>query len=119
METFTRFLYEFLSQFFSGIITMLKGLGSGIGQIFDIKSYQNILDGYKNDLSMPEWVLVVIAILLMLILVALVIALIYLLIRKYLKFRKQAIKEEKERKKASKVEKNKKKKENKEEGGNK
>ena len=43
METFTRFLYEFLSQFFSGIITILKGFGTGIGQIFDIKSYQNIL----------------------------------------------------------------------------
>ena len=91
METFTRFLYEFLSQFFSGIITILKGLGSGIGQIFDIKSYQNILDIYKNDLSMPEWVLVVIAILLVIIIIVLVIALIYLLIRKYLKFRKQAI----------------------------
>lgn len=91
MDTFTRFLYEFLSQFFSGIITILKGIGTGIGQIFDIKSYQNILDVYKNDLSMPEWVLVVMAILLILIMVALVIALIYLLIRKYLKFRKKAI----------------------------
>ena len=91
METFTRFLYEFLSQFFSGIITMLKGLGTGIGQIFDIKSYQNILETYKDDLSMPEWILVVVAILSILILIVLIFALIYLLIRKYLKFRKQAI----------------------------
>lgn len=91
METFTRFLYEFLSQFFSGIITILKGIGTGVGQIFDIKSYQNILDVYKNDLSMPEWALVVMSVLLILIFIALVIALIYLLIRKYLKFRKKAI----------------------------
>ena len=91
METFTRFLYEFLSQFFSGIITILKGFGTGIGQIFDIKSYQNILDVYKDDLSAPEWVLVVMAILIILILVVLIFVLIYLLIRKYLKFRKQAI----------------------------
>ena len=94
METFTRFLYEFLSQFFSGIITILKGFINGIGQIFDIKSYQNVLNTYKNDLSAPEWVLVVIAILCILILLALVVALIYLLIRKYLKFRKQAISQE-------------------------
>ena len=91
METFTRFLYEFLSQFFSGIITILKGIGTGVKQIFDIKSYQNILDVYKNDLSMPEWALVVMSVLLILIFIALVIALIYLLIRKYLKFRKKAI----------------------------
>ena len=91
MDTFTRFLYEFLSQFFSGIITILKGFGDGISQIFNIKSYENILENYKNDFSMPEWVLVVIAILCILIFLALVLALIYLLIRKYLKFRKQAI----------------------------
>ena len=91
METFTRFLYEFLSQFFSGVITMLKGFGTGIKQIFDISSYQNILNTYKDDLSLPEWGLVVIAILSILILVILILVLIYLLIRKYLKFRKQAI----------------------------
>ena len=91
METFTRFLYEFLSQFFSGIITILKGIGTGIGQIFDFKSYQMILDAYKNDLSMPEWILVGIAILCLVLLVGMVLLLIYLLIRKYLKFRKQAI----------------------------
>ena len=94
METFTRFLYEFLSQFFSGIITILKALGTGIGQIFDIQSYKNILQTYKNDLSMPEWILVVIAILSIIILVVLIFALIYLLIRKYLKFRKQAVNQE-------------------------
>ena len=43
MDTFTRFLYEFLSQFFSGIMIALKGIGTGFVQIFDIKSYQNIL----------------------------------------------------------------------------
>ena len=83
METFTRFLYEFLSQFFSGLGTIISGIGQGIGQIFDIKSYQTILEAYKNDLSMPEWILVGIAILLLLVLVGLAILLIYLLIRKY------------------------------------
>ena len=91
METFTRFLYEFLSQFFSGLITILGGIGTGIGQILDIKSYQNILEAYKDDLTMPEWILVGAAILILLILIVLIFVLIYLLIRKYLKFRKQAI----------------------------
>ena len=73
------------------LITILKGIGTGIGQIFDFKSYQMILDAYKNDLSMPEWILVGIAILCLVLLVGMVLLLIYLLIRKYLKFRKQAI----------------------------
>ena len=94
MDTFTRFLYEFLSQFFSGFLTILNGFGKGIGQIFDIKSYQNILSAYQGDLSMPEWVLVGISIFCLLLLIFLIFVLIYLLIRKYLKFRKQAIKQD-------------------------
>ena len=33
METFTRFLYEFLSQFLSGLWTIVSGIGNGIKQI--------------------------------------------------------------------------------------
>lgn len=91
MDTLTRFLYEFLSQFFSGLISIVKGFTTGITQIFDIASYSKILDNYKNDFSMPEWVLVVLAIVCVVAFVALAIGLVYLLIRKYLKFRKQAI----------------------------
>lgn len=91
METFTRFLYEFLGQFFSGIISILKGFGTGFKQILDIKSYQYVIDTYKDDLSMSEWALVIIAIGSLLIVLVLIFVLIYLLIRKYLKFRKQAV----------------------------
>ena len=94
MDTFTRFLYEFLSQFFSGIMITLKGIGTGFVQIFDIKSYQNILDAYKDDLSLPEWALVIASIFCILVLIVLIFVLIYLLIRKYLKFRKQAVKQD-------------------------
>lgn len=94
MDTFTRFLYEFLSQFFSGIMIALKGIGTGFVQIFDIKSYQNILDAYKDDLSLPEWALVIASIFCILVLIVLIFVLIYLLIRKYLKFRKQAVKQD-------------------------
>ncbi len=91
METFTRFLYEFLEQFFSGLIGVAKALGECLKQMFDLKAYQNILNTYKGDLSTPEWVLVIISILCILILIALVVGLIVLLVRKYMKFRRQAI----------------------------
>ncbi len=57
MGTYTRFLYEFLAQFFAGLITILGGIGKGIGQLFNIPGYAKIIDHYKNDFSMAEWVL--------------------------------------------------------------
>ena len=54
MEVFTRFLYAFLSQVFLGFTTMLKGIGTGITQLFDIKTYQEVLNTYKGDLSRSE-----------------------------------------------------------------
>lgn len=94
METFTRFLYEFLSQFFLGIYTALKGIWDGIVQIFNIESYKRILENYKNDLSISEWILVALAIGIIIIFICLIILLIYLLLRKYLRFRKAAIEQD-------------------------
>lgn len=94
MDTFVRFLYEFLAQFFSGFANILEGFGAGLKNMFDIKSYKTIIDTYKGDFSGPEWLLVVFAIAIIIIFFALLICLIYLLIRKYLKFRKQAISQE-------------------------
>lgn len=91
METFTRFLYEFLNQFFSGFIGMFKGIGEGFAQAFNFKRYQEILNNYKGDLSMPEWLLVGISIALIIIFIAAIILLIYFLFRKYFKFRKTNI----------------------------
>ena len=91
MDTFTRFLYEFLNQFFSGFIEMFKGIGAGLAQAFNFKSYQDILNTYKDDLSMPEWLLVGISIALLIIFVAAIILLVYFLFRKYFKFRKTSI----------------------------
>ncbi len=94
METFTRFLYEFLAQFFSGIGEIFKGLWGGITQIFNFGAYKDILGHYSEDFSIPEWILVIIAIVLLVGVVALVIFLLYLLLRKYLKFRKAAIEQD-------------------------
>ena len=53
METFTKFLYDFLGQFFSGIGTMFSGIGKGIQMALNIGSYSEIIGKYKNDFSMP------------------------------------------------------------------
>lgn len=94
MKTFAKFLYEFLSQIFLGFASILNGLWTGIKQIFDIKTYRNIIELYKSDLSLPEWALVAISMVFIIIFLGLIVALIYLLIRKYFKFRKQTIEQE-------------------------
>ena len=94
MGTYTRFLYEFLAQFFAGLITILGGIGKGIGQLFNIPGYAKIIDHYKNDFSMAEWVLVVLAVIAVVVVVGMGFALIFFLIKKYLRFRAKVVKQE-------------------------
>ena len=94
MEKFFRFLYEFLSQFFSGLNSIVMGLINGIGKIFDFKAYLNIVNYYKNDFNMPEWFLVGLAILIMIIVLGLIFLGGYFLLRKYIRIRKSLVDQE-------------------------
>ena len=82
METFTKFLYDFLGQFFSGIGTMFSGIGKGIQMALNIGSYSEIIGKYKNDFSMPEWILVAISIGLIVFFFVLIGLLIFFIIKK-------------------------------------
>ena len=94
MDTFIRFLYEFMSVFFNGLFTIFKGIVSGFMQMFDFSEYLYIIQFYKNDFKMSEWVLVIIAIVVLAILLVLILALLYLIIRKYKKYRKTLVEQE-------------------------
>ena len=94
MDTFFRFLFEFLSQFFNGVLDILMGFVNGFGKMFNIMEYIKIIDFYKNDFSGPEWLFVVLAIILVLALMAGIILLIYFFIRKYIRFRKTLVEQE-------------------------
>ena len=39
METYTKFLYAFLSQIFLGFTSMLEGIKTRFTQLFDMKAY--------------------------------------------------------------------------------
>ncbi len=94
MNTFFRFLYEFLGQFFLGIWKIIQGFYQGILQMFNVKGYAGVVEFYKNDFSGAEWIFVTIAILLILIFLALFIFLFYFIIRKYIRFRKTLVEQE-------------------------
>lgn len=94
MDTFFRFLYEFLSQFFNGIFTILRGIISGFQKMFDYQTYAKIVREYKGDFSLPEWFLVALAILLMILILSAIILAIFFLIRKYIRIRKSLVEQE-------------------------
>ncbi len=94
MNTFVRFLYEFMSVFFGGIATIFKGIIDGVVQMFNIGDYLYIVQFYKNDFHLAEWILVVIACIVLLLLLGLILLLVWFLIRKYIKFRKTLVKQE-------------------------
>lgn len=94
MDTFIRFLYEFMSVFFNGLFTIGRGIVLGFAQMFNFSEYLYIIQFYKNDFQMAEWVLVVIAIIVLLVMLTLIVLLGWLLIRKYIRFRKTLVEQE-------------------------
>ena len=94
MDTFLRFLYEFLSQFFNGVKYIFMGIFNGFKAIFNIPEYIRVVNDYKNDFSNPEWLLVGLAILATMILLGLIIFAFYFLIRKYIRIRKSLVEQE-------------------------
>ena len=94
MDTFFRFLYEFLLQFFTAFIIFFKAIGTGITEMFNIPKYIEIISFYKDDFSFPEWILVAIAILAIVAIIGAIFFIIYFLIRKYIRFRKTVVEQE-------------------------
>ena len=62
MNTYIRFLFEFMSVFFDGIGMIIGGFFKGIVQMFSIPEYLYVIQFYKKDLKVAEWILVVIAV---------------------------------------------------------
>ena len=94
METYGRFLFEFLNQFFSGFRDFFVGLWNGIINIFNIPEYYNIIQHYKEDFSMSEWVLTGLAIMALLVVVGSAIGIILFFVRKHAKWRQKILDQE-------------------------
>ena len=94
METFLRFLYEFLGQFFKGFILIFNAIIEGVKSLFDFSSYLEILNFYKEDFSGPEWLFVALVIIILVLIVVGIGILIFFLVRKYIRFRKTLVEQE-------------------------
>lgn len=94
MDTFFRFLYEFLSQFFDGIKYIFEGIIKGFVTMFSFGEYTRIIGEYKNDFSMPEWLLVAVALSFLLLILGGIALLIFFVVKRILKFRKTLVDQE-------------------------
>ena len=94
METYFRFLFEFMSVFFNVIGTMISGILNGFIQVFNIQDYLSIISLYQKEFSGGEWVLAILAIIVMIIILGLIILSIVFLVRKYIRFRKTVVEQE-------------------------
>ena len=91
MNTFLRFFYEFVSIFFEGLTTIIKGIYNGFVEMFNVREYSTLINNYKNSFQGIEWLFVVISILFLLIILSLIGILVFLGIRKIIRGRKNKL----------------------------
>lgn len=94
METYGRFLFEFLSQFFSGFQEIFGGFWNGIINIFNIPRYWGIIQNYANDFKVSEWFLTGLAIICMAIVIGGIIGIIVFFLKRHIRWRKKIIDQE-------------------------
>lgn len=94
MDTYARFLFEFLNVFFNGILRIIRGIIDGLAMMFNYRNYVAIIEQYKADFKGGEWFGVALAILFIVIILLLIFVIFYFIIRKYVRFRKTLIEQE-------------------------
>lgn len=94
METYGRFLFEFLNQFFSGFKDIFTGLWNGVLNIFNIPIYYDIIQHYANDFETSEWFLTGLAIICMIIIIGSFIGILLIFLKRHIKWRKKIINQE-------------------------
>ena len=94
MNVYGEFFTQFMEPFFEGLLNIIKGIGSGIGQMFNFVNYITVINDYKSDLTGMGLVVMILSIILLLGLFAVIIFLIYRGIRTYVKYRRNVKKED-------------------------
>ena len=77
-----------------GYAKIVRGIGGGIKQIFNVKNYINIFKDYSQEYSAVSWVLSIIAIILVIAVYVLILTMIILAVRKYIRFRHSIVSNE-------------------------
>lgn len=88
MSVYGEFFTKFMEPLFEGFISIFKGLGSGLFQMFNIVNYITVINDYKSDLTGIGLVIMIFSIIFLVAIFALIVFLIYKSIRVYVRYRR-------------------------------
>ena len=94
MDTYGRFLFEFLDQFFSGFKDIFIAIFNCIKNVFNFPEYFQLIQQYSSDFGIAEWMLTGLAILALAIVIIAIIVMLAILIKKLGIIRKKAASQE-------------------------
>ena len=94
MSVYGEFFTKFMEPFFEGLLEIVKGIGRGLGQMFNVVNYVTVVNDYKSDLTGVGMVIMILSIILLLALFAVIIFLIYRAVRTYVRYRRNVKKED-------------------------
>jgi hypothetical protein len=77
-----------------GYAEIVRGIGRGFKQIFNIKNYIEIFKSFSKDFSALSWILAVLAIVIVAAIYLLIVTMIVLAVRKYIRFRHSLVSNE-------------------------
>ena len=88
MGTNSKFFLDFMSPFFNGLVGIFKGIGAGLGKMFNVVNYFEIIKKYSSDLGAGGWIVVILMIIFLLFLFALLIFIIAKGIKRFIKYKR-------------------------------
>ena len=93
--TVTKFIAEFLNQFFiKGVWGIFKGIGLGIANIFNVPQYISIFKSWSGSFTAVDWILAIVAVIATVAVLAALVILIVVLVKKYVRVRKTLVDQE-------------------------
>ena len=94
MSVYGEFFTKFMEPLFEGFVSIFKGLGQGLFQMFNIMNYITVISDYKKDLTGVGLVIMIFSIIFLLAIFGLIIFLIYRSIKVYIRYRRNVKKED-------------------------
>ena len=94
MNVYGEFFTKFMEPLFEGFLTIVKGIGEGLGQIFNVVNYITVVQDYKSDLTGIGMVILILSIIFLIAIFAIIFFLIYRAIRTFIRYRRNVKKED-------------------------
>lgn len=94
MNVYGEFFTKFMEPIFEGFMKIIKGIGTGLFQMFNVVNYITIIGDYKKDLTGLGLVVAIFSCIFVLAIFALIFFLVYKAIRTYVRYRRNLKKED-------------------------